>query len=157
MLRTAILLACTLGSSAWADAPPIAAFPGAEGFGAVSTGGRGGTVVHVTNLDDAGPGSLRDAVSQPGRIVVFDVGGTMLRVQKVRELAPAKHTALGWEVADIAAQIRELEKKGVQFERFPGVPHDELGVWTSPAGAQIAWFKDPDGNILSLTEFPKAI
>ena len=89
--------------------------------------------------------------------IVFDVGGTMLRVQKVRELAPAKHTALGWEVADIAAQIRELEKKGVQFERFPGVPHNELGVWTSPAGAQIAWFKDPDGNILSLTEFPKAI
>jgi catechol 2,3-dioxygenase-like lactoylglutathione lyase family enzyme len=87
--------------------------------------------------------------------IVFDVGGTMLRVQKVQELTPAKYTALGWEVADIAARIRELVNKQVRFERFPGLPQDELGVWVSPAGAKVAWFKDPDGNVLSLTEFPK--
>jgi catechol 2,3-dioxygenase-like lactoylglutathione lyase family enzyme len=87
--------------------------------------------------------------------IVFDANGTMLRVQKVQELTPAKYTALGWEVADIAARIRELTKKGVRFERFPGMAHDELGAWTSPAGAKIAWFKDPDGNTLSLTQFGK--
>jgi catechol 2,3-dioxygenase-like lactoylglutathione lyase family enzyme len=86
--------------------------------------------------------------------IVFDADGTMLRVQKVQDLTPAKYTALGWEVADIAARIQELTKKGVRFERFPGMQQDELGVWTSPAGAKIAWFKDPDGNMLSLTEFP---
>jgi catechol 2,3-dioxygenase-like lactoylglutathione lyase family enzyme len=94
-------------------------------------------------------------VSEDPFAIVFDVNGTMLRVQKVKELTPAKYTALGWEVADIAARIQELSKKGVQFERFPGLQQDELGVWTSPAGAKVAWFKDPDGNVLSLTEFPK--
>jgi len=89
-------------------------------------------------------------VSEDPFAIVFDVGGTMLRVQKVQELTPAKYTALGWDVADIATRIRELTQKGVRFERFPGVPHDELGVWTSPAGAKIAWSKDPDGNILSV-------
>jgi catechol 2,3-dioxygenase-like lactoylglutathione lyase family enzyme len=94
-------------------------------------------------------------VSEDSFAIVFDVNGTTLRVQKVRELTPAKYTALGWEVGDIAARIQELTKKGVRFERFPGLPQDELGVWTSPVGGKIAWFKDPDGNTLSLTEFPK--
>ncbi len=61
--------------------------------------------------------------------LVFDVNGTMLRVQKVQELHPAKHTVLGWEVPDIHARIRELTGKGVRFERFPGLPQDESGVW----------------------------
>lgn len=94
-----------------------------------------------------------NCVSEDSFAIVFDVNGTMLRVQKVHEFTPAKYTVLGWEVADIAARIRELTKKGIRFERFTGLPQDELGVWTSPAGAQIAWFKDPDGNILSLTQF----
>ena len=85
--------------------------------------------------------------------IVFDVNGTMLRVQKVQELTPANHTALGWEVSDIAATVKELSQKGIHFERFPGLPQDNSGVWTSPAGGKIAWFKDPDGNILSLTQF----
>ena len=93
-------------------------------------------------------------VSEDPFAIVFDANGTMLRVQKVKELTPAQYTALGWEVADIAAQIRELNESGVRFERFPGLPQDELGVWTSPSGAKVAWFKDPDGNTLSLTEFP---
>jgi catechol 2,3-dioxygenase-like lactoylglutathione lyase family enzyme len=92
-------------------------------------------------------------VSDDPFAIVLDAGGTMLRVQKVQELTPAKHTTLGWEVADIAARIRELTEKGIRFERFPGMPQDELGAWRSPAGAKVAWFKDPDGNTLSLTQF----
>ena len=87
--------------------------------------------------------------------IVFDVNGAMLRVQKVRELVPAKHTVLGWEVRDIRAEIEGLRKCGVRFERFDGLSQDELGVWTSPAGGKVAWFKDPDGNTLSLTQFPE--
>jgi catechol 2,3-dioxygenase-like lactoylglutathione lyase family enzyme len=86
--------------------------------------------------------------------LVFDANGTMLRVQKVQEHSPARHTVLGWEVADIAATIRQMAKKGVRFERYDGLTQDPLGVWISPVGAKVAWFNDPDGNILSLTQFP---
>jgi len=86
---------------------------------------------------------------------VFDANGTMLRVQKVRELSPAGYTTLGWEVADIRSTIQRLSEKGVRFERYDGVPQDELGIWTTPDGSKVAWFKDPDGNLLSLTEFRK--
>ena len=85
--------------------------------------------------------------------MVFDADGIMLRVQKVQELHPAKHTVLGWDVPDIASRMKELMAKGVRFERFPGLPQDELGAWTTPSGAKVAWFKDPDGNTLSLTQF----
>ncbi len=63
---------------------------------------------------------------------------------------------LGWTVDDIARTARELNAAGVQFERYPGMSHDDLGVWTAPGGAQVAWFKDPDGNTLSLTQLPAA-
>ena len=85
--------------------------------------------------------------------IVFDANGTMLRVQKVQALLPAKHTVLGWEVTDIRAKIKELTKRGVGFERYDGLAQDESGVWTSPSGARVAWFKDPDGNTLSLVQF----
>lgn len=85
--------------------------------------------------------------------VVFDANGTMLRVQKVHELLPAQHTVLGWEVPDIRAKIKELTARGVRFERLGGLPQDKLGIWTTPSGAKVAWFKDPDGNTLSLTQF----
>jgi catechol 2,3-dioxygenase-like lactoylglutathione lyase family enzyme len=85
--------------------------------------------------------------------IVFDADGTMLRVQKVHELVLARHTVLGWEVADISAKTKELMKRGVHFERFEGLAQDESGIWTTPSGAKVAWFKDPDGNILSLTQF----
>lgn len=84
----------------------------------------------------------------------YDAGGTMLRVQKVQTLAPHPHTSLGWAVADIQATIRSLVRMGVKFERFGGLPQDDLGVWKAPSDAQVAWFKDPDGNTLSLTQFP---
>jgi catechol 2,3-dioxygenase-like lactoylglutathione lyase family enzyme len=92
-------------------------------------------------------------VSDDPFATVFDANGTMLRVQKVQELVLAKHTVLGWDVPDIAARIGELTSKGVCFERYPGLPQDELGAWTTPSGAKVAWFKDPDGNTLSLTQF----
>ena len=77
----------------------------------------------------------------------------MLRVQKVHELRPARHTVLGWRVPDIRSRIKELTKKGVRFERYDGLGQDESGVWTTPSGAKVAWFKDPDGNTLSITQF----
>ena len=92
-------------------------------------------------------------ISEDPFAVVFDANGTMLRVQKVPELSPARHTVLGWEVPDIRAEVEALTKKGVRFERFDGLPQDESGIWTSPSGGKIAWFKDPDGNMLSLTQF----
>jgi len=86
--------------------------------------------------------------------LVFDANGTMLRVSKVPELTPAPFTVLGWKVNDMAAEIRELKGRDVTFEFFKGLQQDDLAVWTSPSGAKVAWFKDPDGNMLSLTEFP---
>ncbi len=85
--------------------------------------------------------------------LVFDAAGTMLRVQKVGDLTPATHTVLGWKVRSIRAVIAKLAKQGVRFERYEGLLQDEQGVWTTPSGAKVAWFKDPDGNTLSLTQF----
>ena len=78
--------------------------------------------------------------------VVFDANGTMLRVTPVPKVTAAPYTVLGWQVSDIATKVRGLQKCGVMFERFPGMEQDELGIWKSPSGAQVAWFKDPDGN-----------
>jgi len=84
--------------------------------------------------------------------LVFDANGVMLRVQKVTALAPAPHTVLGWNVPDVRAAVEALAAEGVVFERFDGMPQDALAIWTSPGGASVAWFKDPDGNLLSLTQ-----
>ncbi|HTW63045.1 MAG TPA: VOC family protein [Bryobacteraceae bacterium] len=86
--------------------------------------------------------------------LVFDAAGTMLRVQRVAEVFGGKYTALGWQVSDIAAKVDELSKAGVRFESY-GIPgQDAQGIWTPPGtSTKIAWFKDPDGNILSLTQF----
>lgn len=85
--------------------------------------------------------------------VVFDANGTMLRVTAVDEIARAQYTVLGWKVDDIATAVRALAGNGVGFLRFEGMEQDDLGVWTTPSGDRVAWFKDPDGNTLSLTEF----
>ena len=92
-------------------------------------------------------------VSEDPFAVVFDANGTMLRIQIVREATVAGYTALGWRVPSIAASVNELSKAGVVFERYPGLPQDYLGIWTSPSGARVAWFKDPEGHTLSLTQF----
>jgi predicted enzyme related to lactoylglutathione lyase len=85
--------------------------------------------------------------------LVFDANGIMVRIQKVETVKPAAYTTLGWKVTDIAATIRRLNANGVQCDRYGGLEQDTLGVWTSPSGARIAWFKDPEGHVLSLTQF----
>jgi len=85
--------------------------------------------------------------------LVFDAHGTSLRIQKVATLQPHPFTALGWAVADIQAVVAALKQKGVTCVRFPGMDQDAHGVWASPSGARVAWFEDPEGNLLSLTEF----
>jgi len=84
--------------------------------------------------------------------LVFDCQGTMLRVTIVREVAAAPYTVLGWEVTDITAMASQLAAGGVKFQRYPGLPQDELGIWTAPGGARVAWFQDPDGNLLSISQ-----
>jgi catechol 2,3-dioxygenase-like lactoylglutathione lyase family enzyme len=86
--------------------------------------------------------------------IVFDANGTMLRIQKVEEHVPARHTALGWRVDDVRSKVDELVRKGVRFERYQPLPQDDRGIWRTPDGAEVAWFKDPDGNVLSLTQWP---
>jgi catechol 2,3-dioxygenase-like lactoylglutathione lyase family enzyme len=84
--------------------------------------------------------------------IVFDANGTTLRIQKVAEVAAHSYTALGWAVSNIAEVADKLHERGVAFERYAGMAQDQRGVWQSPSGAKVAWFKDPDGNTLSLTE-----
>ncbi len=76
-----------------------------------------------------------------------------MRVTPVQELAAAKYTVLGWQVRDIVRTAKDLQKAHVTLERYPGMQQDELGIWSSPNGARVAWFKDPDGNTLSITQF----
>jgi catechol 2,3-dioxygenase-like lactoylglutathione lyase family enzyme len=83
---------------------------------------------------------------------VLDAHGTMLRVTAVREVARRGYTVLGWRVTDIVAAVRDLTARGVAFLRYEGISQDEHGIWTAPSGAQVAWFTDPDGNVLSLTQ-----
>ena len=83
---------------------------------------------------------------------VFLVGTTPLRVTRADEVVAAPYTVLGWVVTDIAEEMAALAERGVTFEHYQGLS-DETGVWTTPGGDKIAWFQDPDGNVLSLTEF----
>ena len=85
---------------------------------------------------------------------VYDAAGTTLRVTLVERVAPAPYTVLGWTVPDIAAAMAVLAGRGVAFTHYAGLDHDAAGVWTAPGGARIAWFRDPDGNVLSLTQAP---
>jgi catechol 2,3-dioxygenase-like lactoylglutathione lyase family enzyme len=99
---------------------------------------------------------LRLVADEKPFALVFDLNGTMLRVTTVPELKPQQFTILGWRVADIESTADRLKAAGVEFQRYKGLNDaDSRGIWTSPGGGRIAWFKDPDGNVLSLTEFPK--
>ena len=95
-------------------------------------------------------------VEDNGYSLVFDVYGTQLRMQCVETVAPHPYTALGWEVADLAATVRALAAAGVRIARFPGLALDADGIWDTPDGSRVAWFHDPDGNTLSLSQPPCA-
>jgi catechol 2,3-dioxygenase-like lactoylglutathione lyase family enzyme len=92
-------------------------------------------------------------VEENGFAIVFDVAGTMLRIQKIQRHTPPEHTVLGWRVESIETAVAALGARGVRMERFAGMEQDAAAIWTSPSGARIAWFRDPDGNLLSMTQF----
>jgi catechol 2,3-dioxygenase-like lactoylglutathione lyase family enzyme len=91
-------------------------------------------------------------VKDDGFALVFEANGIMVRAAKMKEVAPAQFTVLGWQVTGIENVVRGLQKKGVRFEVFGFMKQDELGIWTAPTGDKVAWFKDPDGNVLSLSQ-----
>jgi catechol 2,3-dioxygenase-like lactoylglutathione lyase family enzyme len=84
--------------------------------------------------------------------LAFDSNGVQLRIQKVEKHTPLPFTVLGWEVPSIRRAMTGLSKAGVTFERYTFLEQDAAGAWTAPSGTRIAWFKDPDGNLLSLAE-----
>ena len=89
-------------------------------------------------------------VREDESMLVYEAYQTLLRIQKVRSFTPHNFTALGWEVPDIAAAVKALAAKGVAFEKYGFEGQDADGIWTAPTGTKVAWFKDPDGNLLSL-------
>ena len=92
-------------------------------------------------------------VGDDGFAVIFDANGVTLRVSTMEGFQPAAYGVLGWKVDDIAATAKALEAAGVPMERYPFFEQDELGIWTAPGGvAKVAFFKDPDGNVLSITQ-----
>jgi catechol 2,3-dioxygenase-like lactoylglutathione lyase family enzyme len=91
-------------------------------------------------------------ISDDDFALALDAGGTMLRVQKVGPVDPPPYTVLGWQVVDLAGTVDDLSRRGVRFEVYPGMAQNPRGIWHAPSGARVAWFKDPDGNTLSLTQ-----
>lgn len=85
--------------------------------------------------------------------LVFDVGGGELRVSPVPATQPSEHTVLGFSVPDVETIVLSLSRRGVGFERFDGFPHDDIGILTTPDGSRVAWFRDPDGNLLSVVQY----
>jgi catechol 2,3-dioxygenase-like lactoylglutathione lyase family enzyme len=85
--------------------------------------------------------------------LVFRVGNSMLRIQKVDQVHTLPYTALGWAVSDIRRTVKDLSSVGVAFQRYDGMNQDDDGIWHAPSGALVAWFRDPDGHTLSLTQF----
>jgi catechol 2,3-dioxygenase-like lactoylglutathione lyase family enzyme len=98
---------------------------------------------------------LRHVADELPFALVFDCNGIMLRLAVVREPANVPGTVLGWKVANAGEAVQALKKQGVRFERYTFVQQDENDIWTTPTGAKVAWFKDPDGNLLSVSEHPE--
>jgi len=94
-----------------------------------------------------------DFVADEPPALVFQVGHSMLRIQKVERVHAAPYTALGWAVSDIRQTVRDLRTVGVKFQRYEGMNQDADGIWPAPSGALVAWFRDPDGHVLALTQF----
>ena len=115
------------------------------------------TIVDVPRAKDFYQNTLglRLILEEPPFALVFEANGIMLRLGMAKERPPAHGTVLGWQVPEITATVKSLAHAGVSFERYGGMDQDELGIWTSPTGAKVAWFKDPDGNTLSVSEHPE--
>lgn len=82
----------------------------------------------------------------------FKINNTTLRIIKVKDVARTEYTVLGWEVGEIISTVTDLDKNGIEFIFYEGMSQDELGICTFPNGGKVAWFKDPDGNTLSITQ-----
>ena len=91
-------------------------------------------------------------VHDDGFAVVLDAHGTTVRVTQVPGHVPASFTVLGWQVADLPAVVDTAVGRGVVFVRYDGFDQDDRGIWRAPGGAAVAWFRDLDGNLLSLTQ-----
>jgi len=91
-------------------------------------------------------------VSHDPFALVMRAGGNMVRIVKMADFVPLQSTVLGWEVADVEAAVSWLTERGVAFEKYPWVQDKERGIWTTPGGDKVAWFKDPDGNVLSVSQ-----
>lgn len=107
--------------------------------------------------DDAAIRFYRDAlgfrfVNDDGFALIFDMNGVMLRINKMPEFMPAQHTVLGWKTDDIVADVDALAAKGITFNRYPNMGQDERGICTFPGGDKVAWFSDPTGNVLSISQ-----
>ena len=87
-----------------------------------------------------------------GFALIMGSGNTQIRITRIPEFTPFPFTLLGWETGGIEATVADLEEKGVQFLHFSQINQDPAGIWTAPSGARVAWFKDPDGNILSVSQ-----
>ena len=118
----------------------------------------------ITFLATQNPGSAKQFYQQKLGLtlvadepfaLVFDANGTSLRLQKVASFQPQPFTAFGWQVTNIKATLQSLLAKDISFEQFPGLDQDDLGISQFPDGTQVAWFKDSDGNLLSLTQVPE--
>ncbi|MEA2192680.1 MAG: hypothetical protein QOI73_2801, partial [Solirubrobacteraceae bacterium] len=138
-------------------APPASAPPGGVAPGAGVASAEIVAFAASTDLAAAqafyGRGLGLKQTGQSPIAVTFDAGGTTLRVVLVEKPAIAPYTVLGWNVSDMAATIDDLIGRGIDFEQIDGLEQDDRGVWSAPGGAKVAWFKDPDGNMLSLTQF----
>jgi len=92
-----------------------------------------------------------EVVSQDEFALVLRAGGNMIRIAKTPDFVPQPFTVLGWESPHMEEDVGELRRRGVVFERYPFLEQEESGIWKSPGGTRVAWFKDPDGNLLSLS------
>lgn len=91
-------------------------------------------------------------LSEDAFALEFEANKTVLRIAIVQKFTPQPFTVLGWHVKDIVSEIKSLNDKNVFCEKYNFLQQDKSGVWTSPNGSKVAWFKDPDGNVLSLTQ-----
>jgi catechol 2,3-dioxygenase-like lactoylglutathione lyase family enzyme len=90
-------------------------------------------------------------ISEDSFGIEFDANGARLRLTFVEKLTPQPFTVLGWDTDDIESAIRSLNEQGITFERYDFIDQDKAGIWKAPGGTRVAWFKDPDGNLLSLS------